>query len=340
MSTINKRLLKELHLLIKQQNSKPLLENDYLITFDEENINKVYSIIKAPIDSVYKHKFIRLDFDIPFDYPHSPPKVTFINYDGTRIHPNMYQDGKYCATILNTWPSENEKWTSSMGIETILLTFHSFLDNKPYTYEPGGKDNESYTDYILFTSWYTCFFRYLEYKQHDLFNTFIHKYILKNIDDIMNYIDQLSDDYFPDLYYCNCFEIDNYIINYDILLVSLQQWYNYINYLQITNNDETSKQNFEQNLNNDCNYKCNICFDTNTESDKIILINCKHSFHSKCLTSHIKNNGNICSLCRTSIKYTYPFNKKNKFFDKHWIINPIHQRYSPLFKTHISKNNE
>ena len=78
---MNKRLVKELKNLILQQNKKPLLENDYLVSFDEENINHVYTIIKCPYDSVYRHKFIRLDFNIPEDYPHSPPIVTFINYE-------------------------------------------------------------------------------------------------------------------------------------------------------------------------------------------------------------------------------------------------------------------
>ena len=124
----NKRFLKEIQRLYLQQSQKELLKNDYLIVYDEANINKLYAIIKAPRDSVYKHKFIRLNFTIPDNYPHSPPEVTFVNYDGVRIHPNMYENGKCCATILNTWGDNIfEKWTSSMGIETILLTFHSFL---------------------------------------------------------------------------------------------------------------------------------------------------------------------------------------------------------------------
>ena len=112
---MNKRLLKELIQLVNEQNSKPFLENDYLIYFDDSNISKISSIIKGPYDSLYRHKFIRLDFEIPDNYPHSPPKVTFVNHDGVRIHPNMYENGQCCATILNTWGSSiYEKWTSSI----------------------------------------------------------------------------------------------------------------------------------------------------------------------------------------------------------------------------------
>ena len=87
---MNRRLFKELQLLLKQQNSKTLLENDYIIHFDEDNLTKIYALIKCPYDSVYRHKFIRLNFEIPNDYPHSPPSVNFVNYDSVRIHPNMY----------------------------------------------------------------------------------------------------------------------------------------------------------------------------------------------------------------------------------------------------------
>lgn len=43
-----------------QQTQNELLHNDYLIYFDESNINEVSALIKAPHDSVYRHKFIRL----------------------------------------------------------------------------------------------------------------------------------------------------------------------------------------------------------------------------------------------------------------------------------------
>ena len=81
---LNKRLLKEIRELYIQQNQKALLDNDYLIYYDDLNINKVYAIIKAPYDSIYRHKFVRLNITIPDNYPYSPPEVTFINYNCVR----------------------------------------------------------------------------------------------------------------------------------------------------------------------------------------------------------------------------------------------------------------
>lgn len=331
---MNKRLLKELRNLIVEQNKKSLLENDYLVAFNEDNLNKVYAIIKCPYDSVYRHKFVRLNFDIPEDYPHSPPKVTFVNYDGVRIHPNMYEDGKCCSTILNTWPSDNEKWTSSMGIETILLTFHSFFDNNPYTYEPGGRDDPTYTEYVLFQSWKTCLLRYIhDNSQPDIFTTFIHNYLMVYVEDIFNDLSNLLEAYPYGPRYTRCFEIDNYIINYENIIYRLEQHYQYIDYRDNFAEDEIDYNSF---INKE--YNCNICFDTlNEETEKesnIICLTCKHSFHLQCLHTHINNNGNICSLCRKDIsnenlkqiKGSLKRNIDHAEYEEQWIINPETKR--------------
>jgi ubiquitin-protein ligase len=327
--SFNKRLLKEIRVLTLEQNKKPLLENDYLVTFDETNLNKVYAIIKPPKDSLYKHKFIRLNFDIPQEYPHVPPTVSFVNYDGLRIHPCMYEDGRCCATILNTWPSLQsasnnnlEAWTSSFGIETVILTFLSFLDNEPYRHEANAPDNQSYNEFVLYQGWYTCFIRYLE-NQHlepELFTKFIYNYLLDNIDDILDDLYNCSELYPEDAYETNCFYIGYYTINYNMIIHTINEWYNYIYYkenaqLQVTHGLEIpSKETCLNNL------TCNICFDTQQYTDNITL-NCKHQFHNKCLELHIQNNGNICSLCRTDIS-----EQDQMLLKQMWIINPETKR--------------
>jgi ubiquitin-protein ligase len=224
----NKRLLHEIKRLYLEQNQKSLIDNEYLVYFDETNINHVQTIIKAPYDSVYRHKFIRLDFEIPEDYPHSPPKVYFVNYDNVRIHPNMYEDGKCCSTILNTWPSDNERWTSSMGIETVLLTFRSFLDNNPYTFEPGGRDDPTYTDFVLYQSWKTCLFKYIENEQPELFTEYIETYIYYNYSDIMRDLRYLDYLYELGYYETRCFEIDLFFVNYHNIIFQMDIIYNRI----------------------------------------------------------------------------------------------------------------
>jgi ubiquitin-protein ligase len=328
----NKRLLHEIKRLYIDQNQKPLLENEYLVFFDEANINHVQTMIKAPYDSVYRHKFIRLDFEIPEDYPFSPPKVYFVNYDSVRIHPNMYEDGKCCSTILNTWPSDNERWTSSMGIETILLTFRSFLDNNPYTFEPGGRDDPTYTDFVLYQSWQTCLFRYIENSQPDIFTEYMEKYIYNNIHDILRDLRHLEYLYEIGYYETRCFEIDLFFINYYGTICKIEEIYarikRKINYneesileellLEVLEDTpetpETQQESFD--------FDCNICFDTTIATDnEIKLLECKHTFHKSCLINHGNANGLVCPLCRS----TYSLNTKRELEDA-YIINPETKR--------------
>lgn len=343
---MNKRLLKELQRLTTEQHNKPLLENDYLVTFDDSDLTKVYVIIKCPQDSLYKHKFIRLNFDIPHDYPHQPPKVSFVNYDGVRINPTLYEDSRVCATILNTWPSlesasknKLEAWTSSFGIETIILTFFSFLDNKPYTLEANAPDNESYNSYVLHQGWYTCLIRYLEMKdkQPELFTTFISNYLLTNVGSIIDDLNDLNQKYPPDAYSTNCFYIGYYTINYIQIINKLIGWYNFLDYKEnFEINENTEGISFNTFTNTD--YMCNICFDTEQneqteqteqteQNEQTINLSCKHKFHLKCLKLHTEVNGNICSLCRTDITVEN-IEKINEFIilTFNWIINPETKR--------------
>lgn len=332
MNNRNNRLFKELYKLQIEQNNKNLLDNDFLIYFNEEDITVVHAIIKGPYESVYRHKFIRLDFEIPEDYPFSPPKVKFINHDSVRIHPNFYEDGKCCSTILNTWgDSKFEKWTSSMGIETILLMFHSFLDNNPYMYEPGGRDDPNYSVYVKYQSWTTCLLRYLQFEKIDLFQQFIQNYLLVNIDTVFNELYQQLEEYPYGYYTCRCFEIDDYMVNYSKVIDMLQNYYNYINYTEnIADDDINENIDFLEFMNMD--YKCHICYDTQNipEENTIITLHCTHTFHQVCLNTHITTNHKLCSMCRSELteQDTCKLLKQECELNvnDNWIINPLTKR--------------
>lgn len=314
---------------MRQQNEKELLDNDYLIHVDDTNVNTVHAIIKAPEESVYRHKFLRLDIQIPDNYPHSPPAVTFVNHDHVRIHPNMYEDGKCCATILNTWgDSKFEKWTSSMGIETILLTFMSFLDNNPYTYEPGGHDDPTYTVYVLFQSWTTCLIRYLQRESIELFTSFMSNYLMVNIGSVFDDLIELQRKYPYGYYSCRCFEIDEYVIDYDRVTQTLEFYFNYIEYkdklpelpenTQVTappdNELHDSASSAPLPRRNETDFVCSICFDTVENDTNYTVTSCGHKFHFKCLENHVAENGDVCPMCRTEFTLT------------NWIISPITKR--------------
>jgi ubiquitin-protein ligase len=331
----NRRLLHEINRLMKEQGSRPLLQNDYLVELDEYDTTKVHTIIKAPYDSVYRHTFLRLDFKIPDDYPHSPPEVTLVNHDSVRIHPNMYEDGKCCSTILNTWPSDNEKWTSSMGIETILLAFMSFLDYNPYTHEPGGRDDPTYTIYVRYQSFKTLLLRYIQYENISTFLQYISDYVSLNKESLLEDLRTLAWEYPADYYYTPCFEIDRYYLDYPQVKHLLCAYFYFLpdsetigpsddtDDTDVTREDtDVTREDTDVNC-SDTN--CLICFEssntpgafgegssTSGEGRHLIKLECLHDFHEDCLENHILKNGEICPICRQS--------------STEWVINPITKR--------------
>lgn len=80
-------------------------------------------------------------FDICFQssYPNSPPLVHY-HSGGLRINPNLYNCGKVCLSLLNTWTGgQKERWVP--GTSTMLQVLVSIqgliLNTKPYFNEPG-----------------------------------------------------------------------------------------------------------------------------------------------------------------------------------------------------------
>ena len=106
-----------------------------------ENIFKGYAMIIGPSDTPYQDGFYFFEFNFPYDYPHSPPVLTFLsNGDNIRFNPNLYRNGKVCISLLNTW--KGDQWTSCQSISSILLTL-CILNENPLLNEPGITESNS-----------------------------------------------------------------------------------------------------------------------------------------------------------------------------------------------------
>ena len=147
MSIISKdsinRLLKDVRQIMKH----PLTDNNIFYIHDDTNILKGYAMIIGPSETPYFGGYYFFEFNYPYDYPFSPPKVKYMTNDGvTRYNPNLYKFGKVCVSILNTW--SGDKWSSCQTINSILLTLCSLLNNTPFLNEPGQNINSP--DYIAY----------------------------------------------------------------------------------------------------------------------------------------------------------------------------------------------
>ena len=87
--TIN-RLLKDVRQIMKH----PLTDNNIYYTHDDEDMLKGYALIVGPSDTPYFGGYYFFEFNYPYDYPFSPPKVKYMTNDGqTRYNPNLYKCG-------------------------------------------------------------------------------------------------------------------------------------------------------------------------------------------------------------------------------------------------------
>lgn len=140
-----KRLIKD----IKSLKKEPLSGIHYV--HDESDILKGQAMIIGPEDTPYAGGYYLFKFSFPGDYPHSPPKVTFCTNDGyTRMHPNMYKNGKVCLSLLNSWQGRDatDAWTGCQTISSVLLTLRSIMTEGPLQHEPGcGEKHRDYHKY-------------------------------------------------------------------------------------------------------------------------------------------------------------------------------------------------
>jgi len=86
--------------------------------------------IEGPPDSFYETGVFKCQMRFPQDYPNSPPSLRFIS---DFWHPNVYQDGRVCISILhqpdpyNPQESPEECWRPIQTVESILVSVISML---------------------------------------------------------------------------------------------------------------------------------------------------------------------------------------------------------------------
>ena len=192
--TIN-RLLNDIKQIIKN----PLSENGIYYTHDDSDILKGYALIIGPSETPYFGGNYFFEFKFPYDYPHSPPKVTYCtNGNSIRFNPNLYKCGKVCVSLLNTW--SGEQWTSCQTISTVLLTLCTLLCKDPLLNEPGvtkyHTEFDNYTKIIEFSNIDIAVCDIINKKEglycpfFDYFYHIVQENFQKNNDDLIKFIDK------------------------------------------------------------------------------------------------------------------------------------------------------
>jgi len=93
--------------------------------------------VEGPKDTMYAGGVFQLSMVFPKDYPMSPPDLRFLS---DFWHPNVYDDGKVCISILHP-PGEDEmsgelpeeRWLPTQSVSTVLLSVISLLSDPNFS---------------------------------------------------------------------------------------------------------------------------------------------------------------------------------------------------------------
>ncbi|XWS19599.1 hypothetical protein CRYUN_Cryun31cG0029300 [Craigia yunnanensis] len=137
VSQVKRRWLKK----VQQEWSileKNLPETIYVRVYEERMDLLRAALVGAP-GTPYHDGLFFFDIFLPSEYPYEPPLVHYQSR-GLRLNPNLYESGKVCLSLLNTWTgSDTEVWNAgSSTILQVLLSLQALvLNEKPYFNEAG-----------------------------------------------------------------------------------------------------------------------------------------------------------------------------------------------------------
>lgn len=135
-----KRLAQE---VVTISNSLPISDSSSIfVRCDQERLDVMKVMITGPQDTPYANGCFEFDVFFPANYPDSPPMINFKTTGNqiVRFNPNLYQNGKICLSILNTWEGRPEElWNSqTSSFLQILVSIQSLIfSSEPYFNEPG-----------------------------------------------------------------------------------------------------------------------------------------------------------------------------------------------------------
>lgn len=246
--SIKKETIQRLINDVKQIIKNPLTDNGIYYKHDETDMLKGYALIIGPEFTPYFGGYYFFKFSYPSDYPFAPPVVTYLTTDGnTRFNPNLYNCGKVCVSILNTWAGD--KWSACQTITSVLLTLCTLLVNYPIQNEPGqsksSPDSEPYQRIIQYENLnFAVCEMVMKYKKllpkplHS-FYPIMYEYFLKNYEKWKNMIIAKNKE---KIVLMVAIYKKTHKINYEYLELKLEETYQYI----LNNNNEKLEEKIEE----------------------------------------------------------------------------------------------
>lgn len=127
----------------KIQDEWKILEKDLpdtiFVRAYETRMDLLRAVVVGPAGTPYHDGLFVFDIHYPPTYPDTPPMVYYYS-GGLRLNPNLYESGKVCLSLLNTWTGHgSEKWmpNNSTMLQVLVSIQALILNDKPFFNEPG-----------------------------------------------------------------------------------------------------------------------------------------------------------------------------------------------------------
>ncbi|GAB4846420.1 ubiquitin-conjugating enzyme [Ancistrocladus abbreviatus] len=127
----------------KIQEEWKILERDLpdtiFVRVYETRMDLLRAVIVGAEGTPYHDGIFFFDVYFPYSYPSVPPHV-YYHSGGLRLNPNLYNCGKVCLSLLNTWGGgKEEKWIPAVStmLQVLVSIQGLILNSQPYFNEPG-----------------------------------------------------------------------------------------------------------------------------------------------------------------------------------------------------------
>lgn len=119
-----------------------LNDPDLFVKAYEESTDVISLLIFGATETPYENVAFRFAFFFGKDYPQHPPRGRFFS-NCARMHPNLYENGKICLSLLGTWSGSGlENWSEAATLQQLFLSLQALLINEkePYYLEAGFEE--------------------------------------------------------------------------------------------------------------------------------------------------------------------------------------------------------
>lgn len=105
----------------------------------EDKMHLFSALIEGPVSTPYEDCLFYFDGYLPDSYPRKPPVVHYHAYCPGKLNPNLYNEGKICLSLLDTWTGKgSEVWTGKSNLLQLLVSIQGLiLNSEPYFNEAG-----------------------------------------------------------------------------------------------------------------------------------------------------------------------------------------------------------